>query len=299
MPGDEQHGLATSCRKRWVGVVHDSLERLLLFGRFVSYRRQISQGFLNGSVLLLLKIGPLQFRLSRRHELDRIDGVYVSSSTPNSYKGGDCGRISGKNWARCSFDMQQWQFVGNEFARGHKDEIGEVEEPEVVTEDALEMSAGRGSAVGARRYAVWSNRVEHLTQDNIDTFRPLSQSWHRSLALNSRKRNQQPNSHKRKGTEMEAALAKKTKSCWTGGRPQSNRGVAHDRLKISVGCLSIPTSLAFLWDGLAALIKVPPFPFLGTTKTQVRQDLGLVGVEVETLLEPRTPSISALRSLRP
>ncbi|KAG5972576.1 hypothetical protein E4U56_005904 [Claviceps arundinis] len=282
MPGDEQQGLATSCRKRWVGVVHDSLERLLLFGRFVGYRRQISQGFLNGSVLLLLKIGPLQFRLSRRHELDRIDG----------------GRISGKNWARCSFDMQQWQFVGNEFARGHKDEIGEVEEPEVVTEDALEMLAGRGSAVGARRYAVWSNLVEHLTQDDIDTFRPLSQSLHRSLALNSRKRNQQPNSQKRKGTEMEAALAKKTKSCWTGGRPQSNRGVAHDRLKISVGGLSIPTSLAILWDGLAALIKVPLFPFLGTTKTQVRQDLGLVSVEVETLLGPRTPSISALRSLR-
>ncbi|KAG6071924.1 hypothetical protein E4U16_005786 [Claviceps sp. LM84 group G4] len=56
------------------------------------------------------------------------------------------------------------------------------------------MSAGRGSAVGVDR--------------------PLSQSRHRFLPLDSRKIDQQANSQKRKGAEMEAAVAKKTKS-WT------------------------------------------------------------------------------------
>ncbi|KAG6019368.1 hypothetical protein E4U40_007081 [Claviceps sp. LM458 group G5] len=79
------------------------------------------------------------------------------------------------------------------------------------------MSAGRGSAVGAKRYAVRSDLVEHLSQGNIDAFRPLSQSWHRFLGLDSRKGDQQANQQKRKGAEMEATLAKKTKSCWTGG----------------------------------------------------------------------------------
>ncbi|KAG6283358.1 hypothetical protein E4U09_000276 [Claviceps aff. purpurea] len=47
------------------------------------------------------------------------------------------------------------RFVGNDFAKDYyKDETGDVEEPEVATEDPLEMSAGRGSAAGARRYAV-------------------------------------------------------------------------------------------------------------------------------------------------
>ncbi|KAG5927686.1 hypothetical protein E4U60_007959 [Claviceps pazoutovae] len=71
------------------------------------------------------------------------------------------------------------RFVENCFAKDYyKDETGDVEEPEVATEDPLELSAGRGSALGARRYAVRSELVKHLTQDNIDTFRPLSQSWH-------------------------------------------------------------------------------------------------------------------------
>ncbi|KAG6132912.1 hypothetical protein E4U28_006349 [Claviceps purpurea] len=82
------------------------------------------------------------------------------------------------------------RFVGNNFAKDYyKDETGDVEEPEVATEDPLEMSAGRGSAAGARR--------------------PLSQSWHRFLGLDSRRGDLRPNHQKRKGPEMEATLAKK------------------------------------------------------------------------------------------
>jgi len=68
------------------------------------------------------------------------------------------------------------KFVGDAFARRYQDEIGEVEEPEVEIDDPLEQSAGRGSAVGVNRYAVSTNIVKHLSQRNIDTFRPLSES---------------------------------------------------------------------------------------------------------------------------
>ncbi|KAG5920002.1 hypothetical protein E4U61_000340 [Claviceps capensis] len=109
------------------------------------------------------------------------------------------------------------QFVGDEFARGYKDETGEVEEPEVETEDPLEMSAGRGSAVGVNRYAVRSGLVKHLSQRNIDTFRPLSQSWHSFLGLDSRKGDKKAKIKKRDGADMAARLAKKTKFCCIGG----------------------------------------------------------------------------------
>jgi hypothetical protein len=66
------------------------------------------------------------------------------------------------------------QFVGDEFAKGYKDETGEVEEPEIEGKDPLEILAGRGSAVGVNRYAVWSDIIRHLSQRNIDTFRLLS-----------------------------------------------------------------------------------------------------------------------------
>jgi hypothetical protein len=102
------------------------------------------------------------------------------------------------------------QFVGDEFAKGYKDETGEVEEPEMEGEDPLEISAGRGSAVGVNRYAVRSDIVRHLSQRNIDTFRPLSQSWHRFLGLQSRKEAVRARSQKRKGGETETPVAKKT-----------------------------------------------------------------------------------------
>ncbi|KAG6091014.1 hypothetical protein E4U31_007459 [Claviceps sp. LM219 group G6] len=108
------------------------------------------------------------------------------------------------------------RFVGDKFASGYKDEIGEVEEPEVADEDPLEMSAGRGSEMGAHRYAVPSDLVKHLSQRNIDTFRPLSQSWHHFLGLDSRK-GDKTNKQKRDGVEMQATLAKKTRFCLAGG----------------------------------------------------------------------------------
>jgi hypothetical protein len=54
-----------------------------------------------------------------------------------------------------------------------------VDEPEVGSDDPLEISAGRGSAIGVNRYAVPSDIVKHLSEKNIQTFRPLSESWHR------------------------------------------------------------------------------------------------------------------------
>ncbi|KAG6197758.1 hypothetical protein E4U50_007830 [Claviceps purpurea] len=64
------------------------------------------------------------------------------------------------------------RFVGNNFAKDYyKDETGDVEEPEVATEDPLEMSAGRGSAAGARRSTVPSR------QSKLQ--RPNPQQWNR------------------------------------------------------------------------------------------------------------------------
>jgi hypothetical protein len=102
------------------------------------------------------------------------------------------------------------QFVGDEFVKGYKDETGEVEEPEMEGEDPLEISAGRGSVVGVNRYAVRSDIVRHLSQRNIDTLRPLSQSWHRFLGLQSRKEAVRARSQKRKQEETEIPVAKKT-----------------------------------------------------------------------------------------
>jgi hypothetical protein len=79
------------------------------------------------------------------------------------------------------------RFVGAEFARGYQAENEDVDEPEVESDDPLEISAGRGSAIGVNRYAVPSDIVKHLSERNVQTFRPLSESWHRFLGLESRK----------------------------------------------------------------------------------------------------------------
>jgi hypothetical protein len=79
------------------------------------------------------------------------------------------------------------RFVGAEFARGYQAENEEVDEPEVESDDPLEISAGRGSAIGVNRYAVPSDIVKHLSEKNIQMFRPLSESWHRFSGLESRK----------------------------------------------------------------------------------------------------------------
>jgi hypothetical protein len=41
-------------------------------------------------------------------------------------------------------------------------------------DDLLEISAGRGSEVGAKRYGVSLDVIKHLSSRSIDTFRPLS-----------------------------------------------------------------------------------------------------------------------------
>jgi hypothetical protein len=74
-------------------------------------------------------------------------------------------------------------FVEAEFARGYQAENEETDEPEVESDDPLERSAGRGSAIGVNRYAVPSYIIKHLSEKNIQTFRPLSESWHRFLGL--------------------------------------------------------------------------------------------------------------------
>ena len=76
-------------------------------------------------------------------------------------------------------------FVGEQFAHGYREEVGEVEEPQVEVEDALELHAGRGEKMGVQRYGVPSDVVKHLSIRSMETFRPLSEAWHRSLGLSS------------------------------------------------------------------------------------------------------------------
>ncbi|KAK3059396.1 hypothetical protein LTS18_010971, partial [Coniosporium uncinatum] len=74
-------------------------------------------------------------------------------------------------------------YVSDEFAKGYKDEVGEVEEPEVDVDDGLELSAGRTGEIGVRRYGVPSEIIKFLSVRSIDVFRSLSESWHRFLGL--------------------------------------------------------------------------------------------------------------------
>ena len=60
-----------------------------------------------------------------------------------------------------------------------------MDEPEVESDDPLEISTSRGSAIGVNRYSVPSDIVKHLSERNIQTFRPLSKSWYRFLGLES------------------------------------------------------------------------------------------------------------------
>ncbi|KAL2356827.1 hypothetical protein BJ546DRAFT_414682 [Cryomyces antarcticus] len=82
-------------------------------------------------------------------------------------------------------------FVGEQFGSGYREEVGEVEEAEVELEDALELHAGRGEKIGVQRYGVPSDIVKHLSIRSMETFRPLSEAWHRQ-------RVQQPASHSRR-----------------------------------------------------------------------------------------------------
>ena len=65
--------------------------------------------------------------------------------------------------------------IGEQFSCGYIEETTEVEEPEIDEDDLLEISAGRGGKVGAKRYGVSLDVIKHLSSCLIDTFRLLSQ----------------------------------------------------------------------------------------------------------------------------
>jgi hypothetical protein len=75
--------------------------------------------------------------------------------------------------------------IGERFANGYLGDVDNFEEPEEETDDSLEMQAGRGGEVGAKRYGVSMDIIKNLSSRSIDTFRPLCQQWHRFLALES------------------------------------------------------------------------------------------------------------------
>jgi hypothetical protein len=75
--------------------------------------------------------------------------------------------------------------VREQFSRGYIEEIAEVEEPEVDKDNPLEVSAGRGSEIGANQYGVSLDVIKYLSSRSIDTFRPLCQKWHEFLGLAS------------------------------------------------------------------------------------------------------------------
>jgi superfamily II DNA helicase RecQ len=79
-------------------------------------------------------------------------------------------------------------FVGDRFGQGYKEEVGEVEEPEmeVEFESELELQAGRSEKTGAQRYGVSIDIIKHLSIRSMDIFRSLSEAWHRFLDLESK-----------------------------------------------------------------------------------------------------------------
>ena len=76
--------------------------------------------------------------------------------------------------------------VGEGFGRGYQDEIGEIEEAEIEEgESALELQNGRTTGIGVVHYGVPVDIVKHLSVRSLETFRPLSEAWHRFLGLAS------------------------------------------------------------------------------------------------------------------
>ncbi|KAF3000054.1 hypothetical protein E8E13_000058 [Curvularia kusanoi] len=66
--------------------------------------------------------------------------------------------------------------VGKTFSKGYKDDVGEVEEPEVDNngEDLLKLQNAQSTATGVGTYSVPINIIKHLSVRSIDAFRPLS-----------------------------------------------------------------------------------------------------------------------------
>jgi superfamily II DNA helicase RecQ len=88
-----------------------------------------------------------------------------------------------------SLDMRHQTFgwanehVDPHFSRGAKDEVGEVEEPEVEEEDIRHLGAGRGEIQGDLKYAVPVDIINHLSIRSLRAFRPLSEAWHQFLGF--------------------------------------------------------------------------------------------------------------------
>lgn len=57
--------------------------------------------------------------------------------------------------------------VGEQFAHGYVDEIGELKVPEVDTDDSLEMSASRASAIGQKWHSVSVDVVKYIKDRSI------------------------------------------------------------------------------------------------------------------------------------
>jgi hypothetical protein len=68
--------------------------------------------------------------------------------------------------------------VGESFASGYKEDIGEVEEPEAEEESGLDLQSGRGEKQGSLKYGVPVDIIAHLSVRSLETFRPLSEGWH-------------------------------------------------------------------------------------------------------------------------
>src|SRR3954464_1885837 len=77
--------------------------------------------------------------------------------------------------------------VGEAFGHGYQDEMGEIEEAEVDEdgESALELQSARTTKMGVSNYSVPADIIKHLSVRSIETFRPLSELWHRFLGLGS------------------------------------------------------------------------------------------------------------------
>ena len=68
------------------------------------------------------------------------------------------------------------EVVGESFASGYKEEMGEVEEPEVDEESALELQNGRREAMGSIKYGVPVDIVNNLSVKSLRIFRQLSEA---------------------------------------------------------------------------------------------------------------------------
>lgn len=188
------------------------------------------------------------------------------------------------------------RFVGAEFARGYQAENKDVDEPEVESDDPLEISAGRGSAISVNRYAVPSDIVKHLSERNIQTFRPLSESWYRFLGLESRKENVEEEQRpvaKRSRTSMSDLMMSGEDA---GGMPSR---VSLSRMSTSSDC-SI-TSVRSLPPGALAPAtpKTPQTPATpGTASTaSTSRSWGSDSFCGSPLLQGRRESLTGLPSL--